>query len=228
MKLFATIFDARRVEFKLQISPRNAKDSDRPMLYRHRSKRGTESLIFSPTVGLLINPKSSAYDQDTNVLIPLQLIYQLNVSMSAVYNSLSNNKLYCRDSNGKLIMDTKLAMEKFSRKFSVFRTNIIFAPAVIDDEFSMNEKGIAIGVPGKLIGCLTHLESMALIETIERLDISSYTLLSAMAEQLANLDKKSDMILEKLDRIELALRNGISPPIKSTIPEPLLQFNSME
>lgn len=86
---------------------------------------------------------------------------------------------------------------------------MVVSPCIINDDFIENEIGVTLynSDSQHLIGALTHMETMALVEMIEHIDVTTYTLLSAMADQLSNLDNKLDNLDLKLERMSKMIQD---------------------
>lgn len=188
MNLYSTIFETRTLSVQLSVNPRGKNSED--ILTRYKSKKGFESLIFNPVISVVFMNK---YDKDSRIVVPYQMIYQVSNTLSKVYSDITSiEKLYVRDDHGQLIIDKALA-EKKAKKISAYTNFIVFTTTVFDDTKG-GDYGIAITVGKNLISVLHHSEARSLIEKIEHLDITSYSMLCAIASKVATIEHKVDDI----------------------------------
>jgi len=235
MKLITTIFPADEIEVVLTIQSRvsrNAKDqpNNEPLITRYRSKIGNESLIFNPSVALILKSRVIR-ETITDALIPLNLIYRFTASVSAVYQKLQSEKLFLADGSS-LYVDQKQALQH-SRKISLFRNSLTITPGVASDRTGKLIKGITFNIEGNPIGTMHHGEVLGLLDVMDHLDISSFTLLAGVVDEIASMNLKMDTVLTKLDNIENLLKQfnstGISvdkPVVSVAAPQiPMGGFN---
>lgn len=202
MKLIAPFFETRRIKFSLQISPKIGygldksavvAEKNKPMIKSYISKAGLESLIFNPTVGLMIQ----AIDYTNNgarVVVPIHLVYQFGGILSNVYGSLIDKNWYYVGED-HIMCPIVNEVQKRSKKISLFKTMMVMSPTIIIDQQSSNEPGIQLKADGLDLGCLAHYEARALIDAINHMDITTYTLLAGLTEKVDSMDRKLDTIL---------------------------------
>ena len=207
MKLITTIFPANEIEVVLTVQSRVSRNKDQPnnepLITRYRSKIGNESLIFNPSVALIL--KSRAIRETAiDALIPLNLIYRFTASVSAVYQKLQSEKLFLVDGSS-LYVDQKQALQH-SRKMSLFRNSLTIIPGVASDRMGKLIKGITFSTEGNPIGTMHHGEVLGLLDVMDHLDISSFTLLAGVVDEMASMNIKMDTVLTKLNNIENLLK----------------------
>lgn len=203
MKLIAPFFQTSRMDFSLQISTKINKNTpkeiitaekNKPMIKTYISKSGYESLIFNPTVALVIKRNGTPYTNDAQVVAPIHLVYQLGGIIGRVYKSLMDTDWYYKDDDQIHLVSAEVA--KRSRRISLFKSMLTLGPTLINDMYVTNEIGIYFMKEGIDLGCLTHYEANALIDTINHMDITTYSLLAGLTEKVDQMDKKIDLLLQ--------------------------------
>lgn len=203
MKLIAPFFETKRIKFSLQISPKIGygldksaviTEKNKPMIKPYVSKAGLESLIFSPTVGLMIQAVDYT-NSGARVVVPIHLVYQFGGILSNVYGSLIDKDWYYIGED-RVLCPIANEVQKRSKKISLFKTMMVMSPTIITDQQSVSEPGIQLKADGLDLGCLVHYETRALIDTINHMDITTYTLLAGLTEKVDSMDRKLDTILE--------------------------------
>ncbi len=169
---------------------------DAPLVTKHISKVGNESLIFNPTVALTIQSRGTAGSSD--VYIPLSLFYRFTSNLSAVYEALSDAKLYHTE-GPVLYVDKKRAIT-FARKLPLFRNTLTLVPDVFIDRANVYAKGIVFLVDAKPIGVIHHQEALGMIEQLDRLDITCYSLMAAVVEELDTTINRLDGLTELMTK----------------------------
>lgn len=209
MKLIAEIFRTPRIIFGLKISPKVSVNKsnmqgyttvDAPLLKEYTSKSNTKSLIFNPIAALTVKPGDPRASYDHEVLIPLTLIYQFS---SVIYDVAE----HAAKLNGWTTLDPDTGRRIISqndmhiRKFSIFNAMLYIEPTLIGFQDQEQNPGILLRVNDSrgTIGTMYTYEASALVDMIGHMDVTSYSLLAAMAEQNTRIENKVDMILDKLN-----------------------------
>lgn len=208
MKLIAEVFRTPRIIFGLKISPKvnvnksatqGYKTIDAPLLKEYTSKAQTKSLIFNPIAALTIKPGDPRASFDHEVLIPLTLVYQFS---SVIYDvaehaaKLDKWTTLDPDTGRRIISQNDMHI----RKFSIFNAMLYIEPTLIGYQDQNQNPGILLRVNDSrgTIGTMYTYEVSALVDMISHMDVTSYTLLAAMAEQNTRIEHKVDMILDRL------------------------------
>ncbi|MCM1232592.1 MAG: hypothetical protein NC489_20905 [Ruminococcus flavefaciens] len=213
MKLISTVYSGDQLEATLTIQSKNTRTRDDksdvsgPLITRYRSKVGNESLIFNPTVALVIRGRDRK--QSTDAWIPWSLIYRFTASLSHVYHSLQTEKLY-NAADGTLYVDRNIALS-VSRRLSLFRNSITLTPGVIMDRTGKPMKAIDFIVDEVNIGTMGHNEVLTLIDLIDHLDIANYSLTAGIIDELETMNTKFDQMKLQMDRIERLLQTQPKP-----------------
>ena len=213
MKLISTVYPADELEVLLTVQSRtvrSTKDTSSGsdlLITRYRSKIGNESLIFNPSIGLILRSRNNRNVSDA--LISINLIYRFTASLSTVYQKLQSEKLYHSEGN-TLYVDQKLALH-YSRKISLFRNSLTICPAVSTDRTGKLIKGVIFTIEGNPIGTMNHSEVLGLLDILDHLDISTYALMAGVVDEMENMGRQMNMVMEKLTNIEkllIAMNNG--------------------
>lgn len=222
MKLISTVFRGEQLEAKIMIQNRiqqrpGEQPQDGPLVTKYVSRVGNESLIFNPTVALSIDGKA---DRTINAYIPLTLFYRFAGNLSAVYEALNDAKLY-RVDGPIMYVDKKRALE-CARKLPLFRNTLSLVPDVYVDRSNVYSKGILFQVEMKPIGVLHHQEVLGLIEQLDHLDITSFSLIAGVIDELDGANQRLDMILDLQQKIYAALLKLDPTSVTNTQPKSTL------
>lgn len=198
--LYTTIMKAHYVTIKIRIANRS-KDKNESLIRTYQSKVGKRSLIFDPTVSLTIEPAYSDYtqSQQLRVIMPIHMIYQFGGVLSAIYQNLNHDDWYIKDSDGNVITITE-KIKEYSKKIALPYGMVVLSPTIVKYEDRSNQYGITINIPGGTIGTMSYLEIAALINTIDHMDISTYTMMAGVSDQVAHVEQKIDMVLSMLNQ----------------------------
>lgn len=223
MNLYITMMQARRLKINIRIRPRSKpfmrgqEDPEQARLYKKWESKMTQqiSLIYNPVVAMVFEPVtsgSSAYNgelrKNLTSIMPIHMCYQFAGILSRMGRHIVEDDWFTMvDNQPQLIRDK---VESISRKISLPRENtILITPTLIyDQEEAKTYRGVQIQNHAGTIGYLTHQEMLSLIDTINHLDISSYTLLAAVADQIDGIDTKTDLMNKKLDQVLDLIKNG--------------------
>lgn len=204
MKLISTLYTGTEIEATLTIQSRTtrAKDdsSDDPLIVRYKSKIGNQSLIFSPTVALVLRGRGQ---NRLDAWIPVNLFYRFTSTLSHAYHSLSTDKLYYSD-KGTLYFDRKIA-DSQTRKISLFRNSLTLSPDIAYDRTGKQMKGVLFSVDGAAMGIMGHNDVLGMVEMLDHFDINTYSLLAGVVDELESMSNKVDTILMTVSRIEKLL-----------------------
>lgn len=204
MKLISTLYTGTEIEATLTIQSRTtrAKDdnSDGPMIVRYKSKIGNQSLIFSPTVALVLRGRGQ---NRSDAWIPVNLFYRFTSTLSHAYHSLSTDKLYYSD-KGTLYLDRKIA-DAQTRKISLFRNSLTLSPDIAYDRTGKQMKGVLFSVDGTAMGVMGHNDVLGMVEMLDHFDINTYSLLAGVVDELESMSSKVDTILMTVSHVEKLL-----------------------
>ena len=203
MKSINTIYSNRTIRFSLIINNKiNRGDgtyTEGPLVEKYVSKVGNASLIFNPSIYLLVD-STNRFDPSQprkNAAVPGNAIYRFNSMLSKVYKDIMESKMY-REDGRELYLDEKLA-SKASRRMSLFRNSVIVAPCVIyRGEDNPRLRGVTFIVEGEAIGELDHAELINIINQIEHLDLTTYSMLVGLSDQVNGVDEKLNLIIDML------------------------------
>lgn len=131
--------------------------------------------------------------------MPIHMIYQFGGVLSAIYQNLNCDDWYVKDSDGNVITITE-KIKEYSKKIALPYGMVVLSPAIVKYEDRSNQYGISINIPGGTIGTMSHLEIAALINTIDHMDISTYTMMAGVSDQIAHIEQKLDMVLSLLNQ----------------------------
>lgn len=202
MKTIYAIFSGKELVFSIQLSPKRKQyakpdeDQYEPLLKRHISRVGAQSLIFQPTIGLRI---SSKQDTSLSAIVPGHLIYQLAgifqavLSMEQKYRS---NIVLTDPDDGHLMLTNQAS--QYAKQISLFRSMLAIAPALVEQHDGKSELGLALYLDLNYIGCMSTEEAAAFIDSINRFDLSTYSLLAGISTKIMDIDEKLDRIILKL------------------------------
>lgn len=213
MKLISTIYAGDQIEATLTIQSKNTRsrdgrdDSSGSLITRYRSKVGNESLIFNPTVALVIRGRD--HSQGADAWIPLPLIYRFTSSLSHVYQKLQTEKLY-NSADGTLYVDRNTALT-VTRRLSLYRNSITLTPGVTTDRTGKPMRAIDFVVDEVNIGTMAHNEVLGFIDLIDHLDVANYALTAGIIDELETTNMKLDRLLEYAERMEKTIQAGAKP-----------------
>lgn len=211
MKLIATLKKGYEAEWRVRISPRKMQDgtydSNTVSFWTPPDGSADEKmLIYNPSVGISVRNR---FNKGDGILIPITLLYALSNKLMIVYNNLNTKGLYTTDGS-KLYIDAKLA-DKSAVKLMSYRDTIIFYPVKVSVGTGEEVKAIRIVANGKTIADMRHDEVRELCETLDHLDIQTFSLLLSMLEQMNYMDEKLDKILQTQSEIlQILKENGLS------------------
>lgn len=211
MKLLATLKRGYEAEWRVRISPRKMQDGtyDASTVSFWTPPDGSAEdrmLIYNPTIGITVRNR---FNKGDGILIPITLLYALSNKLMIVYNNLNTKGLYTTDGS-KLYIDAKLA-DKAAVKLMSYRDTIIFYPVKVSVGSGEEIKAIRIVANGKTIADMRHDEVRELCETLDHLDIQTFSLILSMMEQMNYMDEKLDRILQTQSEIlQILKEQGLS------------------
>ncbi|MCM1531921.1 MAG: hypothetical protein NC114_06575 [Ruminococcus flavefaciens] len=220
MKLISTLFTTDQIEITMMIQNRQsrpapgqsaANSQDAALISKYVSKVGNESLIFNPSVAVMVNSKM---DRSQNAFIPLSLFYRFTGNLSAVYEALSDTKMYHVEGSA-LYVDKKRAVE-CARKLPLFRNTLTLIPDVYIDRSNTFSKGIVFLIDARPIGTITHQEALGLIEQLDHLDITSYTLMAGIIDELESANNRLSSMQDMIQKIYALLQQQQRTNIQAT------------
>lgn len=173
-------------------------------------------MIFNPSVALQIRGRAGG---DT-AFIPLNLFYRFTGCLSAVYESLSDSKLYHSDGNA-LYVDKKRATE-CARKLPLFRNMLTIIPDVYVDRTNTFSKGIVFLTDGRPLGIANHQDVLSMVELLDHLDVTGYTLMAGIVDELEAANDNLKAMSEMLQKIYTIVQNSDTKlPIMTAAQEPI-------
>lgn len=197
MKITAPLFSGYRCEWQIRIVPR--RDS-KTVTRRWKSDAGSEMLIYNPLVSIVLK------NRDNFVALPIHMAYMLEDTVSVVYHGLGTKGLYKKD-GFRLYMDAKIS-ENLTHKLSCYHTSLVIRPAVVEcgDE---DVYGIDLFTNGNLVGTMRIDEVRPFCEVLSHLDVSTFSMIAMMAEQISSIDDKLDNVIATQAQILQALKGQI-------------------
>ena len=104
-----------------------------------------------------------------------------------------------------MYVDRNVALS-VSRRMSLFRNSITLTPGVTVDRTGKPIKGIDFVVDEVVIGTMSHTEVLGVIDLIDHIDLSTYTLIAGVIDELESSNRKLDHMQAQMDRIEKLLQ----------------------
>lgn len=212
MTLYAQIFSGERVLCQITISPRS--ESAENLLYKHTSKKGFISLVFSPRVGILFQGKSyidGKYVAPNSILFSATMMPTIVKAFTIVMGRMKKHrsKLYVVDENNHVTMDKALS-KRLSESVATYGAKMIIRPDIFDSRTGWCA-GISIYSDQTFIGVMSYDECESFLVAYEKIDLTTYQLIASVAERCVNMDEKLDLVLQELrtmnNNIELLLDN---------------------
>lgn len=206
MRIYANFFHGRELDFQLVISPRSKQrngyiettntQNDERLLYRHVSKIGNQSIIFNPSIGLLISNRNNK--DIPSAFVPGQTIYQMTGTLEKVYNDMTDMKWVITDQDTGTKLPSAQEVAKRAKKISLFKTMLRMEPCLIPSSERGQEPGILFVADRTSIGSMLHYEVRALLHSVQHFDIKSYELLVGLVDRVDLMDQKLDFIINSL------------------------------
>ena len=198
MKLIHELFRGDLCELNLIIqgpSPPKKNREDRsepgPLITKYVSKIGNESLIYSPKIALQI--KSRNRENRATSIIPYNLIYRFTSILEVLYEKLSDRGLF-KESGSELYLDKAVAA-KHARRLTVYSAMVSVIPDVVVNPYTKESKrGVSIYDNDHFVGALVHHEVLALIDVLQRFDVNTFGLVSAIVDQLSDMQNDISLI----------------------------------
>lgn len=209
MNIYATIMTTKDITFQVMVSSRNGENGE--LIQRYRSKKGFESLIYNPSIGIAISGRAN--NNGPRIVFPHTMLYAIANTLSKVYEDLSSEKLYIKDDK-QLLLDAKYA-DKYAKKVVSYNSALIFRPAIYDNRDG-GSYGISVNIDGQNTGIMSHNEVRNVLDTFERFDITTFTMLAAMVDKLGTMDQKLDAIYSMLNDMYMRQPQVTHPAQTST------------
>lgn len=222
MKLITTIYSGRDLELNVTIQPRSQRDTEgrrvevENMLQTRQSKVGNTYLIFAPTLYLSLRNRDWNGGARQEATILAHQVYRFNALLTQVYNNAMGKGVY-REDNG-LFLDQK-ATAAAARRMSLYHSSLTLFPDIMAGPDNTQLKAIGFQVDKQKIGAMSLLDTMAMIDVLDHLDLTTYTLAAGLLEEMGNLQTLGEVILNRLDGIEGLLRQLGQPPTQSEAPQ---------
>lgn len=177
----------------MHVTPKTPKESKttEKLLKTYTSSIGNQSLIFNPKQYMILRGRR---ENTAEALIPSTLFYRFSALLSSVYQHMGSKDLYTRKDSTWYI-DQNVAI-KYGRRMSTFRDTLYIVPTVYrNDRTEEMGPGIEFMLNNVQIGAMSAPEAIGMIDTLDHLDISTYTLMAGMLEKLDDIDWKVDKLL---------------------------------
>lgn len=197
-----------RIRAVLSVNP--PKDNPEYILQQTQQVRGRRggsytTLVFSPKLYLKLY--SVGLETTAKVAIPTHLLKPFILQLQRVYDSIIERpEMYTVDENGALIIDHGLA-KSVMKGLSLFEDKVYIMPAVVQDKIR-HAKGILLMTSDNASISMTLYEATDLLETLNRLDPLTFTILLAILEEQFITSKKLDRIDAKLNDILKFMKGG--------------------
>ena len=202
MRLISTLYVTDTMEVTLNIRSRNEKgdiESGGPLVTRYISKQGNQSLIFNPTVALILRSRDP--NQRESAWITTSIFYRFCGILTKMYSLLSEEKLYhVEKASGAIFLDKKEAANA-TRKLTLYRNTLMFVPDLRMDRSRRTWKGVRFQLDSAEIGFMNHNDILSLIDILDHLDVSNFSLIAGVIDEIATLSSKVEAIDMKLDRM---------------------------
>ncbi|MDE6041145.1 MAG: hypothetical protein K2F99_06155 [Muribaculaceae bacterium] len=161
-------------------------------------------------MAIVIRPKGGT--GPATAWITQTMFYRFVTALTTVYQGLTDDKLYHSEGTA-LYLDKKRAADT-ARRVSLFRNALTIVPCVMQMSESYI-RGVTLMVDSDVLGSMTHLEVLGLLEMLERFDINTFSLLAAVVDELELMSDRltaMDMKLNELLAICKALQPAQPPP----------------
>lgn len=209
MRLIATIYPARSMDWKIKVDSRSGNykgaeyDSSRPLLdtWTPPKDQNETYLIYNPRIALVGKPRyDPRYTESRDVFMPTTLLYAFANKLMIAYQYLSKPGLYKRD-RGQLYMDAKLCKDG-TQKLSVYSGSVLITPTIIpESKYAAEMIGVQFAMDSTFAGTMSHTEVREFCEILTHTDIQTYSLILATFEKLESMDQKLDTILHTQQQI---------------------------
>ena len=218
MRLLATLYDGRGMEWRIKVSPGGTRDHPDEKVIKFwapNNEPQNKMLLYNPKISLSGRSRDRYAQTTEEVYIPVNRIYLFANKLMTVYRGLSSEKLKIRNENEKLFMDANAMLEN-SQKLNLFGKSLIISPSIV--RYANEELlGVQFTMGGTYAGMMDHNEVRELCEILSHTDIQVYTMLLSMMEKLDDMDGKLDRLAEGQAQILRVLQNAgvpVSPPKK--------------
>lgn len=221
MKFDGTLYKSRATEWHIRVSPDGVKEDGPEEIFRVWLPNGEKDnskrwVFYNPKIAIMIR---SRLDKTAKYFVPMTMFYSLKDALRIMYGRLAGKELYSKEDGVLYLNQSKVAEN--SIKLSIFSDSFIFKPALIEVSEEETKRGInIISTRSSDIAPLEMdvNEVKTIYEIIDRLDVNTYTLILAMAEQLGEMDLKLDKIMDVQSKILKLIE-------KNTVTNMAEQFN---
>ena len=219
MKSYIAVMQCRRVGVKMCGGPRNKEaPQEATIVQRYHSRQGRTSLIFDPKVSLHITVFTPD-NMSTAAVFDISMVPLIADRLAEVYNTVLDDKakLYTKDENGALVIDTEKAHKAYSRILPTYATNVQIYPGIDYDDGEEDKKCIMFQID-EIAAPMPMPQAKQLIRILDKLDCLSYQMLIGIMDQLAKVDATTQRLENMLKKV-LANQSGQSHT-KYTTPYP--------
>lgn len=211
MKLITSIYSSYELDFTINIQPRQQKDTDGKrvdsdsMFKPYTSKVGNVSLIFSPSLYLSIRPRKWNGTNRPEATVAANQFYRFTSMITQVYNNTLGKGVF-REDDG-LFLDQKAAAQA-ARRMSLFRYALTVFPDIMAGPDGAQQKAIGFQLDKIKLGSMGLNEATGLVDVLDHMDLTTYTLVAGLLEDVDDLHTANSIIIDKLTRIEALLSSG--------------------
>lgn len=198
MKLLATIYSSRTMDWKVRIEPRvnqsHPELNSNSVISLWTPPNGKEAmLIYDPKISVIGKPRYYGSNDVTNIYFPISQLYGFIGHLSKCYRQLSDTKLYHRD--GKQLYLDKQQMDQATQKLPLFGGSILIMPGIITERDQGDVYGVQFVQNSKYAGAMSHYDTKELCDVLTHLDVQSYTMILSIMERIVEMDGKLDTII---------------------------------
>lgn len=220
MKLIATLYDAKDMEWKVKVDPKGVRGQERfedqtvIRFWVPDGKAEDKMLIYNPKIALQGRiQRRSAIQGDEYILIPIHLLYAFANRLSMVYQGLTSSGLSKKDGS-QIYLDQNKVLAS-SRKIAIYNKSLNIIPSVVSGYNGEDMLGVQFTVDGRYAGQMLHTEVREFCEILNHTDVQMFALQLATLEKLENMDTKLDTVIAQNNQLQIML-NNMANMLKST------------
>ena len=168
------------------------------------SKKGVRSLIYNPTVSLVLSGTEFSDDgREYSIMIPVTKIYTLETMILEAADALSGIEFINQDPETLEIYYKDSRNEKIQKHIAIYNKELCVEPSMLYEDlfgdpipvvrFHNNE--------GEFYGFIMQDEIQPLCDVLDHLDITVVSLIVAVMDSLYNVNTKVDEMDIKLSKI---------------------------
>lgn len=200
MVLISTMFEAANIEFLYVIRPKpkpGGDTGDGRLMRHHISATGNESLIFNPRASMKIRSRSPSVRTETTV--PMPMVRRFVNVLSSMEDIILDRNMF-REDGGDIFVNNDLSVRN-AKKMTVYRDTIVLMPSVAVT-YGRKERGVSMSVNGEILGTLSYSECVTLADIVRNFDPQTYELIAGLNDNVDDLSKKVDVLLEAVLEIK--------------------------